>query len=442
MPVPDSSGPLKKLNEFLTRMDSGRLAMFMAIILLLLVVVYGFLILRQPKQEDLKFDVRIVSLLEGEGLEILYRPKPEPMEMTLNLGSEWAAELTVVEEADHVSVMTDKGHTGLVGERPIGLTSIRIARDIEAPEKDYPVVQYGTKAAVYDAGAFSVIRINGRDVAQETGVHDYRWVSANDLPNERPLELDHGFFMLLDRGFSNAEQLFLINSTNQIAERLTGVFGPAGSPLLYMLAAEGQAGTLRIEGDAVPGGIIFRLAGDAWKTDPEGSEQMILLTLAHELVHLWQLEQKGVSAAPDWLHEGSAEALGVENLYLSGLLEDVAYADAFESIQTECADAMKNGKIVKAPERGDYRTSYVCGAMLWAALSVQGEQMTISEVWQSWLGFVEGRAGGQTEENFLDFCEDWTGNGEFADAARNFLHMDYSGASGQQVIDDLFEAKL
>lgn len=416
----------------------------MAILLVLLLLIYGRLFSMSPSSslEDEVYQMRIVPLFGEKGIELLYQPKPEPMQFTLNLPSAYASYLTVAEESDHVTVMTNKGYTGLLGKRPIMLTSIIVSRDLETPEKDYPLVQYGTLAAVYDEAQFNVIKINNQNVAQAPEAHRYHWVKHKDIPAEGAIILDNGFVVYFDRVLNNKEQLSLLAGIESVANYMINKAGPIGSPEMMILYEQGKEGVLRIEGDTLDNQIVLKIAGGALKTEPEISTSKILRTLSHEITHLWQLNVEDNASAPDWLHEGLAEALALENLYLSEVFDDNQYTEMFSELQDECARELKNGKLSLAATRQDHRASYACGAIIWATLAAQKQGSTILDAWQAWIGYCEQHHMDQGAQNFYKFVEHYSGKNSFATSVQNFVSSDYSGADGAQIIERLFNRVL
>lgn len=421
--------------------NSVRLALALTLVLICLAGLYWSLTRSGPADETASAasaQAKIVPLFDGDALEVLYQVTPAPTRLSLNLPEAFLDSIEVVEDADHVRAVVENGTITLVGERPILLTSLRLRADMATPEKAYPLVQYGTGAAAYDASRFAITAIDGWTVREQIPGTRFEWVPANEVTRTDRRRLSGGHMIVLDDGLG-PDKDWIAGSAATFFDRFGSVLPDFPQSELMVLITDGPDGTIRVEGDTVPGQVLIKIglpSGTRFE-DPAFRESYLRL-LAHELVHLWQLSRPGVSSSPDWLHEGGAEAFAVENMFFSGLSTEIDYITALKAQERQCAAQITGGRLVSAPSRGHHRASYACGALIWAALSAQRADATVSD---AWLAFHDAEPV-PDEAAFLRFAEDWTGDPDFARSVRKFLNADWSGADGGQVIEGLYNGTL
>ncbi|GGD05198.1 hypothetical protein [Aquisalinus flavus] len=396
------------------------------------------LILRPAPQGSQSYQVQLYPFLTEAGVEIGYRPV-EPVEsLTIGLSPDYLAALSVTMNGEIVRMAGEGDGIGFDGSEPFDLVSIVIDRSLETPAKAYPLVQYGTGAAVIDITPFQPVAVNGQRVSGQSPGPRFQWVG-------QPLLWEgENIVMLYEEAMPQAVQGMIGNSIAVLNDYYKGVLGgdlPA-RPELYMLYAAGQPGQIAIEGDSVRGQVLIRFIGGGLNEVGQEARRRVLENIAHEMAHLWQLERDGVGAAPDWLHEGGAQAIGLESLFITEQYADADYAAMLGRTQRTCANALAGGPLDRAAARGEHEASYACGVMAWTALSAQREGATVVATWKAFADFAAGRRDGQSAEAFYDFAAEWSGSEPFTRSLRQFVRADWSGANGRMIVDGLFEGSL
>jgi hypothetical protein len=122
------------------------------------------------------------------------------------------------------------------------------------------------------------------------------------------------------------------------------------------------------KGGAINGQILLTLRGRALAAESAALRSAIEKLLAHELAHLWQ---EGGSPTPfsdgePWIHEGGAEALGVEGLAAAGLWSREDAATAGTAAARDCADRLGGADLEEVVAGGGWEAVYSCGHALFA----------------------------------------------------------------------------
>lgn len=178
-----------------------------------------------------------------------------------------------------------------------------------------------------------------------------------------------------------------------------------------------EEGRLDLRGDALPGQILITLSGGGWRARGRSAHETLLRALAHEGAHLWQAAARPSAAgAPDWIHEGAAEALGVEALLDAGFWTPSRAYEARAGARYACATGLDGDSLRAAAAAGRWQAVYACGHALIAAAAAAHNQA--GEVAPFWRDFVAeaARKGGYDLPLLLAMIERRAG----PDAARAF----------------------
>jgi hypothetical protein len=396
---------------------------------------YGGGALQKAQQS---YDVRIVPLRTDKGVEILYRAMTPVQEISIPFPEEMIDYLTVTESSDIVSVVPVDGGVKLQGTADIALTGILVSPEIPTPVSNYPAVQFGTEALVLNMPLFTPFEING--TAVDPAVADtsqFFWLAGGGVNNA-----DNS--ILMDTALPPNLGYLLLTALPDILTYYETAFEQplSQAPQLMLLYEEGREGQLTIEADAVPGQLLIKFTGQSFGKDLPEARRMVLLNLAHEIVHLWQLEQPGVGASPDWLHEGAANALSAEALFVSGQWSDVDYGEALEAAKDACAETLRNGTIVNAGTNGHHQTSYACGHMILAATAGQRQGATIAQLWKAYTADISARGADMTADSFYRFASGWAENDKYGLVVQKFVTMNFAYGDRDGVIDQLFAGTL
>ncbi len=212
-------------------------------------------------------------------------------------------------------------------------------------------------------------------------------------------------------------------------------FSPETKPNLFLSAPLGHdESRLSYAGDALPAQFQITLEGAAWKEKSDKARGIFVNATIHEAVHLWQAAARpGADDAPEWIHEGAADAIAAEVMVALGEWDSDAYAASEREARTECARELNAGSLNGAKARGDFRALYACGHVIALAVA-RADGETTADFWRD---FID-RAGedGYSEAMFYDLVADRTGDRDFANAVEDFARTPL--AEPGRAIDGLF----
>ena len=197
----------------------------------------------------------------------------------------------------------------------------------------------------------------------------------------------------------------------------------------------GTPGQLKYSGDALPGQSQMTLIGEGWTYETAIGRRLLRYATAHEAVHLWQANARPATVdAPDWIHEGAADAIAREILVSMALWDEKKAAAALTKAKHECAAAIRGASVDAAIRGGVFRASYACGHVLNVAAA--GEAGVIA----FWREFEAAAAeNGYDKTLFLKTAADVSGQ-EQARRIERFLVT--KNAHPDQAIDALLENRL
>jgi hypothetical protein len=254
-----------------------------------------------------------------------------------------------------------------------------------------------------------------------------------------PVETDH-VMALID---PDAPE-WIIDAFNEVVPEsfatLADMFGfsPATKPNLFLAAPlNGDESRLSYTGDALPGQFQIMLEGGAWRDPSEKARNIFVFSTIHEAVHLWQAAARpGASNAPEWIHEGAADAIAAEVMVALGRWDGARLVEAEDAARTECARELKDGSLNSARARSGYRALYACGHVIALAVG-RAERKPAADFWRAFIARSEA-AGGYDSGLFYDLIADRTGDQDFADGIEDFARTPL--ADPAQAIDGLFAA--
>jgi hypothetical protein len=198
-----------------------------------------------------------------------------------------------------------------------------------------------------------------------------------------------------------------------------------------------DASRLSYTGDALPAQFQIMLEGGAWREPSDKAGQIFVFSTIHEAVHLWQAAARpGASNAPEWIHEGAADAIAAEVMVALGRWGGEALAEHETAARAECARELKDGSLNSARARSGYRALYACGHVIASAVG-RAERKPAADFWREFIARSEA-AGGYDSGLFYDLIADRTGDQDFADAVEDFARTPL--ADPEQAIDGLFVA--
>ncbi|MEO1135031.1 MAG: hypothetical protein AAFW68_00295 [Pseudomonadota bacterium] len=220
--------------------------------------------------------------------------------------------------------------------------------------------------------------------------------------------------------------------------KLSDLFGfaPATKPNLFLSAPIGdEAGRLSYSGDALPAQFQITLEGAAWN-EPSGKARRVFRhSTIHEAVHLWQAAARPViEDAPEWIHEGAADAIASEVMVALGLWDAGALMATERAAQMECARGLHGGSLNAAKSRGAFRALYACGHVIAAAVA-QAEGNSTAAFWRDFIARSVA-ADGYDADLFYRTIAERTDDQGFADAIEDFARTPL--ADPARTIDQLF----
>ena len=126
-----------------------------------------------------------------------------------------------------------------------------------------------------------------------------------------------------------------------------------------------------IKGGALPGQVVYRLAGSDLREDSPLGRRRLQQLVAHELAHVWQglVARGGIGETDPWVHEGGAEALSLLALQQSGLWTKEQVAAHADGLRNECREAEAKRAADKTLSPG-WRDNYTCGYARFAGYDV------------------------------------------------------------------------
>lgn len=152
------------------------------------------------------------------------------------------------------------------------------------------------------------------------------------------------------------------------AARVSAVYAKAFArapvePLTVLVGAAGlEEPGYSIKGGALPGQLVFTLAGRDLKQDRPAGRARLQKMVAHELAHVWQslVARGGIGEGEAWVHEGGAEALALRALGDAGVWTQDQVATEVGNLRQLCADAEARHR-AQPDAPSDWREAYACG---------------------------------------------------------------------------------
>lgn len=157
--------------------------------------------------------------------------------------------------------------------------------------------------------------------------------------------------------------------TPRVMDHYREHLGPAGDDLpMLMVAWNGpREGLTSMGGSVLPGLIVMSFEGEGVLEASPPVLQRARWFIGHEAAHFW-LGSDGLRyafAREAWVTEGGADLMAIRAM---GAVEpDFDVAAELQREADDCAPLMRRG-VESAPERGEHRAHYACGALFWLAL--------------------------------------------------------------------------
>ncbi|MGE0409714.1 MAG: hypothetical protein AB7P23_10715 [Amphiplicatus sp.] len=195
--------------------------------------------------------------------------------------------------------------------------------------------------------------------------------------------------------------------------------------MFLMIGPEAEPGRLRYVGDALPGQFQIVLSGGGWRENSAAARALLKSATAHEAAHLWLSAARPAAAgAPDWIHEGAADALADEALVALGEMPADAFARRFDEARGDCARRLDRRSLAGAEKAGAWPASYACGRALAIIAARAVSSGSVADFWASFIARAEA-AGGYDEALFFAMIEERAGP-DIARAVRRFPHTTYA----------------
>lgn len=213
-------------------------------------------------------------------------------------------------------------------------------------------------------------------------------------------------------------------------------FSPETKPNLFLSAPLGdEPGRLSYSGDALPAQFQITLEGGAWSEPSEKAKLVFRHSTIHEAVHLWQaVARPGDEDAPEWIHEGAADAIAAEVMVALGVWDGEALDADTQDAREECARELDQGSLNGAKARGDFRALYACGHVIAAAVA-KAEGGTAASFWREFV--VRAAPDGYDADLFYTAVAERAGDQGFADRIEDFARTPL--ADPAKAIDGLFD---
>ena len=173
------------------------------------------------------------------------------------------------------------------------------------------------------------------------------------------------FSAIFDPGLPAWLRSFLVRSTPQILADYARVLGPPpGIKPTVMVSWQGPTPELvSMGGSVLPGLVTMTFEGAGVLEERSEMRNQARWFIAHESAHFWLGQTvRYATARQAWIFEGGADLLAIRTVAATDAGYDVR-AELQRALD-DCISATKRKSIEGAPERGEARTAYACGAVL------------------------------------------------------------------------------
>lgn len=152
---------------------------------------------------------------------------------------------------------------------------------------------------------------------------------------------------------------------NRLLEE-TFAFKPREPYMIFMAADLDAFDGFSVKGGTQPYQIRFTLRGRGVVPMMEKEPAHFPKSTAHEVLHLWQNDHWFGRLGNDqpWVHEGGADALAFEIMRIAGVYDEAAYRQAWEAVEMDCIDALRETSVRDAAKAGRFDVVYSCGALV------------------------------------------------------------------------------
>ncbi len=178
------------------------------------------------------------------------------------------------------------------------------------------------------------------------------------------------------------------------------------------------------QGGTLPNQVFMHFYGSTWEKtgSNDNTPEDIAWFFAHEAGHLFQHGVTG-NLESSWIHEGAADAFAYLSLGSLGNVPREYLDTRRQQARESCRDALGNGVLANAAERGRFSDYYHCGLIMFIAIDQQirvnsNGQQDLFSFWATLIPESQAVESWSSAE-FLNRAENWIGR----DAAQQLLSL-------------------
>lgn len=251
------------------------------------------------------------------------------------------------------------------------------------------------------------ILLNGR-----VHTRSARWVDSGDgtkvyVGTSKPRATSN-FIGIVDPALPSAIAELMLELLPELMEQYGQKFPPLPQrPMLFVsyepFFSEGRGR----QGGTLPGQVFMHFYGPGWEVvNADGyTPEETAWFFAHEVGHLFQHGVTGVREA-SWIHEGAAEAFAYLMLGSLETLSEEYLATRRQSAFDGCHDALSDGTLASAADRGRFSDYYQCGLIMFLAIdaAIRANSDDQNDLFSFWTTLIADTGEDETweSENFLE----------------------------------------
>lgn len=143
---------------------------------------------------------------------------------------------------------------------------------------------------------------------------------------------------------------------------------------------------LSFEGAALDGQLILGLSGKDISDEPMKYKTEVLVTLAHEAVHLWNaFIWPNNQSAPSWLYEGAADYLAYEALLSLKLMPQSHFDFYLANQKNECETVLNEKALNRVDNTQYFYAAYSCGRIIFDVVSDKFNEHDRFDFWKNFV---------------------------------------------------------
>jgi len=168
------------------------------------------------------------------------------------------------------------------------------------------------------------------------------------------------------------------------------------------------------QGGTLPGQVFMHFYGPGWEAviPDDNTPEEIAWFFAHEVGHLFQHNVAGALES-SWIHEGAAEAFAYFILAYSETVSVEYLATRRQRAFDGCRDALSDGTLYDAAERGSFSDYYQCGLIMFLAIdaAIRAESNDQQDLFDFWATLISNPRKNEAWDSreFLRQVENSTG---------------------------------